>query len=130
MAFAVTMTWAKCPPGSLSALLGFTPSAPETTLGFGKPTFQQGSHPPNSRWHNGTTFVIVAHGNSSPNCYIQSAQLNGKPLITHVEITSGGMLEFVMGSEPNLKWGHQRELLPGCFLPSHRGARMARRPQS
>ncbi len=57
------------------------------------------------------TFVIEAENNSSFNKYIQSALLNGKPLnrpwISHEEIVKGGSLIFVMGAEPNKKWGNQ-----------------------
>jgi predicted alpha-1,2-mannosidase len=94
----------------LISALGFYPVCPGDNLYvLGSPLFGKAVIHLDSRWHKGTTFVIVAHGNSSANCYVQSAQLNGKPLqrawITHAEITSGGMLEFVMGPEPNLKWG-------------------------
>jgi putative alpha-1,2-mannosidase len=57
----------------------------------------------------GKTFTIIAKGNSPANIYIQSAKLNGKPYnkcyISHQQILAGGTLEFVMGSEPNKKWG-------------------------
>jgi predicted alpha-1,2-mannosidase len=57
----------------------------------------------------GKVFTIVAKGNSPQNCYIQSARLNGKPYnkcyISHQQILNGGTLEFVMGSQPNKKWG-------------------------
>lgn len=57
----------------------------------------------------GKSFTISANDVSSANKYIQSAQLNGKPLtrsyITHEEIENGGSLEFQMGNEPNKKWG-------------------------
>ena len=53
----------------------------------------------------GKSLRIVAKGNSDDNIYIQSATLNGKALdrcfITHEEIKEGGVLEFVMGSEPS-----------------------------
>ena len=90
--------------------LGFYPVCPgDNIYVLGSPLFGKAVIRLDSRWHKGTAFVIVARGNSSANRYIQSAQLNGKPFerawITHAEITSGGMLEFVMGAEPNFKWG-------------------------
>jgi putative alpha-1,2-mannosidase len=57
----------------------------------------------------GKIFTIIAKGNSPANCYIQSAKLNGKVYnkcyISHKQILAGGTLEFVMGAEPNKKWG-------------------------
>lgn len=48
---------------------------------------------------------IVAKNNSDENVYIQSASLNGKPLdtcvLTHEQVTEGGVLEFVMGNIPS-----------------------------
>jgi predicted alpha-1,2-mannosidase len=61
------------------------------------------------KFYPGGKFVIIAHNASRQNCYIQSAELNGKPLhriwITHAEITSGGRLEFEMGIRPDKTWG-------------------------
>ncbi|WP_125721885.1 GH92 family glycosyl hydrolase [Flavobacterium ustbae] len=58
---------------------------------------------------NGKTFVIEAENVSKQNFYIQSATLNGKPFnktaITHQEMQNGGILHFVMGSQPNKNWG-------------------------
>jgi len=100
--------------------LGFYPVCPgDNVYVLGSPLFGKAAIHLDSRWHKGTTFVIVAHGNSSANCYIQSVQLNGKPLqrawITHAEITSGGILEFVMGSEPNFKWGTSTRVHSGVL---------------
>lgn len=54
------------------------------------------------------SFTIKAINNSPKNIYIQSAKLNGKPydkcFIDHSEIVKGGVLELVMGSEPNDQW--------------------------
>jgi len=83
-------------PGDKTYILG-TPLFPEVTIRL------------DSKYYAGKTFRIVAHGVSADNFYVQSAALNGKPLdrswITHKEIVSGGVLEFRMGSTPNLKWG-------------------------
>lgn len=52
----------------------------------------------------GKTFTVVAENNSPENIYIQSATLNGKALdrtyVTYEEIMAGGVLEFVMGPQP------------------------------
>ncbi|WP_269236714.1 GH92 family glycosyl hydrolase [Flavobacterium flavigenum] len=57
----------------------------------------------------GKTFVIEAENVSEKNFYIQSATLNGVPFnktaISHKEILQGGILHFIMGSEPNKNWG-------------------------
>ena len=52
----------------------------------------------------------------SSDIYIQSATLNGKPYtrnyITHQDIVNGGVMEFVMGDEPNKEWGAGAENCP------------------
>ncbi len=56
----------------------------------------------------GTQFVVTADNNDDDenrNCYIQSAQLNGKaldiPVLTYGQITAGGQAAFVMGNQPS-----------------------------
>jgi len=60
------------------------------------------------------TFVIEAENVSDKNFYIQSATLNGvafnQTAITHQQIVKGGVLHFVMGSEPNKKWGQKTNI--------------------
>lgn len=60
------------------------------------------------------TFVIEAENVSDKNFYIQSATLNGVPFnqtaISHKQIVKGGVLHFVMGSEPNKKWGQKTNI--------------------
>jgi predicted alpha-1,2-mannosidase len=55
------------------------------------------------------TFTIIAHNNNLQNKYIQSAKLNGKVYnkcyIYHQDILNGGVLELVMGPNPNKNWG-------------------------
>jgi len=57
----------------------------------------------------GKTFTVNAKNCSKKNKYIQSAELNGKPLerafIKHSDIVAGGELNFVMGNRPNKNWG-------------------------
>ena len=54
---------------------------------------------------DGKQFVIEARDNSLENIYIQSAELNGQPLlknyITYGDIVRGGHLTFQMGPQPN-----------------------------
>ncbi|MFM6925005.1 MAG: GH92 family glycosyl hydrolase [Ferruginibacter sp.] len=56
---------------------------------------------------NGKTFTIDV--TNAGKTYIQSVKLNGrawnKRYIKHSDIESGGLLEFVMGDEPNKEWG-------------------------
>ena len=66
----------------------------------------------------GKTFAIVAENNSDENVYVQSVELNGKPLtrcwIMHEEIVAGGELRFRMGGVPRKMWGSA----PGDRPPS------------
>ena len=57
---------------------------------------------------NGKTFVISAPANSEKNMYIQSTELNGKPLTIPLlrwdQIQQGGTLTLAMGQAPS-QWG-------------------------
>jgi len=59
--------------------------------------------------YNGNKFKIIAKNLSKDNYFIQSATLNGQPFnrtwLSHKEIADGGKLVFIMGPEPNKKWG-------------------------
>ncbi len=61
------------------------------------------------RFGRGKTFTIEAEGASRTNKYVQSAELNGKPLQSFkfpaTELLKGGSLKLKMGPEPNMKWG-------------------------
>ncbi len=89
----------------LSAL-GFypvCPGAPEYEIG--SPLFTQST----IRLGNGKLFTIIAHHASAQNKYIQSAELNGKPLnkawFQHADIANGGTLVLEMANKPNTQWG-------------------------
>ncbi|MFN2596189.1 MAG: glycoside hydrolase domain-containing protein, partial [Pyrinomonadaceae bacterium] len=60
-------------------------------------------------------FTMIARNQSPRNIYIQSATLDGKPLnepfIHHADIANGSTLVFVMGREPNKRWGRGRTAL-------------------
>lgn len=68
----------------------------------------------------GTVFTVVAENNSAANIYVQSVELNGKPLrrswFTHADIVAGGELRFRMGSQPNREWGTAAEDRPPSGL--------------
>ena len=86
--------------------MGFYPVNPATGVYvIGSPLVNRVKiHNPAAR----TTFTIVAENNSTENCYIQSARLNGKELtrswFTHADIVAGGELYFRMGRKPNKHW--------------------------
>jgi predicted alpha-1,2-mannosidase len=68
---------------------------------------------------NGKRFTIEAGHNTKENVYIRKAALNHrsytKNFIRHEDITNGGVLQFVMGGEPNLKRGTEREDAPYSY---------------
>ena len=61
------------------------------------------------RYGRGKTFTIEAKDVSQANKYIQSAQLNGKPLdncwFPAADLLKGGSLVLQMGPKPNESWG-------------------------
>ncbi len=74
---------------------------------------------------SGTTFTIVAENNSEQNLYVQSVELNGKPLprswFTHTDILAGGELRFRMGPEPNKDWASApADRPPSGLVPASR----------
>jgi alpha-1,2-mannosidase, putative len=90
------------------SLMGFypvTPGLPEYSIG--SPAFEHVS----LKLSNGKIFEIEAHQASPENKYIQSAQLDGKPLkkpfISHEAIAKGGKLVLEMGPKANKSWGIQ-----------------------
>jgi predicted alpha-1,2-mannosidase len=96
----------------LSAL-GFYPVCPGSPVyEIGSPIFARSV----IRLGNGKVFTIVANHVSAQNKYIQSAQLNGKPLsrpwFSHSDIASGGTLILEMVNRPNTRWGSAREEAP------------------
>jgi putative alpha-1,2-mannosidase len=56
---------------------------------------------------NGKTLRIVAKNQSRKNCYVKSVKLNGKTIstieISHDQLFSGGLLDFEMTHQPNIK---------------------------
>jgi predicted alpha-1,2-mannosidase len=71
----------------------------------------------------GRTFTMLASNNSAQNIYIQSATLNGRPLlnsyITHDQILAGGTLVFQMGPNPNVNWGQAPGSRPPSGMPAN-----------
>lgn len=84
--------------------MGFYPVNPASGMyAIGSPLLKQTV----LKLANGKTFSIeVANAGK---VYIQSVKLNGRPYtktyIKHADMERGGRMEFVMGDEPNRKWG-------------------------
>jgi predicted alpha-1,2-mannosidase len=92
------------------------PSSPDYILGspiFDETTLHLG---------NGHVLKIIAKNNSERNMYIQSATLDGKPWskpwFSHADIANGGTLIFMMGAQPNKKWGSAPESAPPSMSES------------
>ena len=97
------------------SMMGFFPVTPGIPIyAIGSPFFEKTT----ITLPDGKTFTVKAKFYSEDNKYIQSARLNGKVMdrswFTHEELTAGGVLELVMGPEPNKDWG--KENLPQSFL--------------
>jgi predicted alpha-1,2-mannosidase len=82
----------------------------------GSPLFDRVVIHLDNKYYPGREFVIETKNNSAKNVYIQSATLNGKPLVKpwiyHSEVVKGGTLVLVMGPEPNKEWGSAPEAAP------------------
>ncbi|MEI6694532.1 MAG: GH92 family glycosyl hydrolase [Bacteroidota bacterium] len=84
--------------------MGFYPVNPANSVYcFGSPQLKKAE----IRLANGKNFKMIANNADEKNIYIQKILLNGKPytknFITHNDIVSGGIIEFTMGSTPNMK---------------------------
>ena len=95
------------------SMLGFYPA----TVGIpvydiGSPVFEKTT----IHLKNGKDFVILADHASRENKYVQSIQLNGKPLdqvwFRHADIANGGVLELTMGDVPNTTLGSAPSTVP------------------
>lgn len=68
----------------------------------------------NPDYYTGREFVITTHGNSSANCYIQRASLNGQDWksaqIDHADFARGGSLELWLGDQPQKAWGELKHM--------------------
>jgi predicted alpha-1,2-mannosidase len=100
----------------LSAL-GFYPVCPGSPVyEIGSPIFAKSI----IRLGNGKLFTILANNVSSRNKYIQSAQLNGKPLtgawFLHSAVANGGTMVLEMGDRPNIGWGSAPEDAPPSLV--------------
>ena len=104
--------------GSLSSwyvlsAMGFYPVCPgRAVYDIGSPIFEETK----ITLAGGKVFTITARNVSAKNKYIQSAELNGKPLnkpwFEHADMVNGGTLGLVMGPRPNTAWGSAPEAAP------------------
>jgi predicted alpha-1,2-mannosidase len=98
--------------------LGFYPVCPGSGVYIlGSPLFSRATIHLDEQFYKRRVFEIVAQKQAPDHPYIQSAFLNGKPLsrawIRHSEIAAGGLLEFIMGPQPNKNWAaHSVDLPP------------------
>lgn len=97
--------------------MGFYPVCPGDGIYIlGSPLFSRVTLHLDEKWYQGASFTITAENQMPDHPYVQSATLNGKPLsrawIRHSEIAAGGILEFVMGAEPNEQWATRTDDLP------------------
>lgn len=85
---------------------------------IGSPVFENVTIHLDPNFYPGKTFTIEAKNASDKNRYIQSANLNGRPLnkpwFYHAELIKGGKLTLIMGDKPNENWGSK----PGDAPPS------------
>ncbi len=107
--------WGRCRPGLCLVQWAFICRSRQNVYVIGSPLFETATLNLGEEYGN-RKFVVQAHHVSKENQYIQTAKLNGNPLlrpwITHDEIVRGGMLEFEMGPEPNKNWGASPEDAP------------------
>jgi predicted alpha-1,2-mannosidase len=102
------------------SMLGFYPAtAGVPTYDIGSPVFEKAT----IHLKNGKDFIIVAHGTSHDNKYVQSIRLNGRPLnqvwFRHADIAEGGTLELIMGDTPNTALGTDPSTFPPASIATH-----------
>ncbi len=103
--------------------LGFYPVNPVGGVYvLGSPLVSRATIQLDQAHYGGKTFTVIAAGNSAQNLYIQSARLNGKPLLrswfTQAELASGGTLRLVMGPHPKKTWGQALANRPPSGMPA------------
>ncbi|MDZ7742186.1 MAG: GH92 family glycosyl hydrolase [Bacteroidota bacterium] len=83
---------------------------------IGSPIFKKITIHLDTNYYEADKFVIEARNASFGNKYIQSAELDGKPLgkpwFYHEQLMDGGKLVLQMGPEPNKSWGSDPEDAP------------------
>lgn len=96
--------------------MGFYPVDPVSGV-IGSPLVDKVTRNLDSEHYHGNHFTVTAKNNSPKNIYIQSTELNGKPMkrswIGHNEISAGGELVLIMGPTPNKMWASAPASRPG-----------------
>lgn len=91
-------------------------TSPQPFYEIGSPIFNKITLQLNPKYYPGGKFVIETKNNTSQNCYIQSALLNGKPFnqswLLHETLVKGGKMTLTMGAQPNKAWGSKPEQAP------------------
>ncbi len=89
---------------------------------IGSPLFEKITIQLDPKYYKGKTFTIIAKGVSDVNQYVQSAQLDGKPLTKpwfyHADLVDGGSLILQMGARPNMNWGSRAGDAPPSMSPN------------
>ena len=82
-------------------------AATRPTYQITSPLFDRVTIALNEKYFPGKQFVITTKNNSAANVYIQSANLNGRPLnrfwFPHTNLVNGGTLEINLGPQPS-RW--------------------------
>lgn len=104
--------------GAVSALMSlglFSVTGTESDIPYydiTSPIFDKITIKLNKEYYSGDKFVINVHNNSSDNCYIQKAELNGAnweyAQFDHADFAKGGILNLWLGNTPNKLWGKLR----------------------
>lgn len=80
-------------------------TAPDPAFQIGSPLFDRITIRLNPDYCRGREFVIETSGNAPENAYIQSLELNGKPLesvqLPFDAVAAGGRLRIALGAQPN-----------------------------
>ncbi len=80
----------------------------EPSFSVGSPVFDKIVISLNSKYYSGDAFVIETENNSKSNIFIQSVLFDEKPLnslrIPFKDVSKGGILKMVMGSDPIKKY--------------------------
>ena len=91
----------------------------DPTYDLSSPVFDQIIIHLDKDYYPGGRFTINTQNNSSKNKYIQSVKLNGTTMnqswFHHNNLVKGGVLEYVLGEEPNYDWATADELLPSSM---------------
>ena len=91
-------------------------TANEPIYEIASPVFNKITIHLDNRFYSGNQFVIKANNCSKENLYIQSANLDGKPLnkpwFYHKHLVDGGQLILEMGQQPNKAWGSSENDVP------------------